>query len=51
MTPPPDDRTSLGWRITAMLSPEIVALGLSIVVVVLVLLGIVVVVLPRLSAS
>jgi hypothetical protein len=51
MTPPPGDRTSLSWRITAMLSPEIVALALTIVVVVLAVLGIVVVVLPRPSAA
>lgn len=51
MTPPPGDRTSLGWRITAMLSPEIVALALTIVVIALVVLAIAVVVLPRPSAA
>lgn len=51
MIPPPGDRTSVSWRLTAMLSPEIVALALTIVVIMLVVVGFVVVVLPRPSAG
>lgn len=40
MTPPPGDRTSLRWRITAMLSPEVVALILTVAVLVIVAIAV-----------
>jgi membrane glycosyltransferase len=51
VTPPSGDRTSLSWRFTAWLSPEILALILVVVVVVLGGLAIVAVVLPHPSAA
>lgn len=51
MTPPPGDRTSLSWRITAMLNPEIVALILSIVVVAIGVLVAFVALIPRSSGA
>ena len=40
MTPSPDERTTLRWRIAAILTPEIIALSLTIVVVAMVVLAV-----------
>ncbi len=51
MTPsPPGDRQSVRWRITAMISPELVALIL-VVIVVAVAVAVIVAMLPHTSGA